>query len=255
MNRPIRYVTEENLNDFLESVGSSPAALSRDSGVSKSTISKIINGSLKFTDMRHSTTLALADVIGYPMRNVTTNELIKRKANEVAEVMVRFIQDDNAAFCKEWTHNLPGKWMEFFKTVHKCGFNLDYAQTDAVASTVSLWALYGQDGNSQLWYQFGRLSHKFGGTKRGKGPMMDADLGDFERMKEVVALVARYGGVRPVEHVAGSAPSFLGAMHLPRLSHIMCEGGSAGERRCFEGHARRVWREGVVAAERVSELD
>lgn len=109
--------------------------------------------------------------------------------------MVRFIQDDNAAFCKEWTHNLPGKWMEFFKTVHKCGFNLDYAQTDAVASTVSLWALYGQDGNSQLWYQFGRLSHKFGGTKRGKGPMMDADLGDFERMKEVVALVARYGGV------------------------------------------------------------
>lgn len=195
MNRPIRYVTEENLDDFLESVGSSPAALSRDSGVSKSTISKIINGSLKFTDMRHSTTLALADVIGYPMRNVTTNELIKRKANEVAEVMARFIQDDNAAFCKEWAHDLPGKWMEFFKTVNKCGFNLDYAQTDAVASTVSLWALYGQDGNSQLWYQFGKLSHKFGGTKRGKGPMMDADLGDFERMKEVVALVARYGGV------------------------------------------------------------
>lgn len=191
----IKYVAEDNLDDFLDSVGSSQAKLAQESGVSPATISRIVKGEQSFADMKHSTVLKLADVIGYPMRNVTTNELIQRKANEVAEVMARFIQNDNAAFCKEWTHNLPGKWMEFFKTVHKCGFNLDYAQTDAVASTVSLWAPYGQDGNSQLWYQFGKLSHKFGGTKRGKGPMMDADLGDFERMKEVVALVARYGGV------------------------------------------------------------
>lgn len=37
--------------------------------------------------------------------------------------------------------------------------------------------------------------------------MMDADLGDFERMKEVVALVARYGGV--IDYVSLASQFYL----------------------------------------------